>query len=65
MSVATIIMPKELPLLRTDGPANPGNGLNQASEHSIQVSDAFQFPGKALLQADQARKYQHSAYTGH
>ncbi|HEY1851746.1 MAG TPA: TolC family protein [Candidatus Binataceae bacterium] len=35
---------------------SPTNGLNQASEHSIQISDAFQFPGKALLQADQARK---------
>ena len=32
------------------------NGFSQASEHSIQVSQALQFPGKALLQADQARQ---------
>lgn len=32
------------------------NGFSQASLHSIQVSQALQFPGKALLQADVARR---------
>ena len=32
------------------------NGFSQASLHSIQVSQALQFPGKALLQADQAKQ---------
>jgi outer membrane protein, heavy metal efflux system len=35
---------------------SPTNGLNEASEHSIQLSQALQFPGKALLQADQSRR---------
>ena len=35
---------------------SPTNGFGQASLHSIQISQALQFPGKALLQADQARK---------
>lgn len=35
---------------------SPTNGFSEASLHSIQISQAFQFPGKALLQADQARK---------
>ena len=35
---------------------SPTNGFSQASLHSIQISQFLQFPGKALLQADQARK---------
>jgi outer membrane protein TolC len=33
---------------------SPTNGFDHAAEHSISVSDSFQFPGKALLQADNA-----------
>lgn len=32
------------------------NGFSEASLHSILVNQSFQFPGKALLQADQASK---------
>ena len=33
-----------------------GNGFNRTSYHTLLVSEAFQFPGKALLQGDQARR---------
>ena len=33
---------------------SPTNGFSEASLHSLQLSQALQFPGKALLQADQA-----------
>ncbi len=35
---------------------SPTNGFSQAAAHSIIVSESFQFPGKALLQADQAKR---------
>jgi outer membrane protein, heavy metal efflux system len=35
---------------------SPTNGFSQSSEHSLTVTDSFQFPGKALLQADQAKR---------
>ena len=35
---------------------SPTNGFSDASLHSLQLSQALQFPGKALLQADQARQ---------
>jgi outer membrane protein, heavy metal efflux system len=35
---------------------SPTNGFSEASLHSLQLSQALQFPGKALLQADQARQ---------
>jgi outer membrane protein, heavy metal efflux system len=35
---------------------SPTNGISQASEHTIQVTEAFQFPGKSMLQTDQARR---------
>ncbi len=35
---------------------SPTNGFSEASLHSLQLSQALQFPGKALLQADQAEQ---------
>jgi cobalt-zinc-cadmium efflux system outer membrane protein len=35
---------------------SPTNGFTQAAAHTINVTDSFQFPGKALLQADNARR---------
>jgi cobalt-zinc-cadmium efflux system outer membrane protein len=35
---------------------SPTNGFDHAAAHSLIVSDSFQFPGKALLQADNARR---------
>jgi len=35
---------------------SPTNGFSEASLHSLQLSQALQFPGKALLQAAQARQ---------
>jgi outer membrane protein TolC len=35
---------------------SPTNGFSQAADHTINVTDAFQFPGKALLQADNAKR---------
>jgi len=32
------------------------NPFQQASEHTLQVTESFQFPGKALLQADNAKR---------
>jgi outer membrane protein, heavy metal efflux system len=32
------------------------NGITQASVHTLTVTQSFQFPGKALLQADQAKR---------
>ena len=34
---------------------SPTNGFSAASEHSLTVTDSFQFPGKGLLQADRAK----------
>jgi outer membrane protein, heavy metal efflux system len=33
-----------------------GNGFNRASYHTLLVSEAFQFPGKAILQGSEARR---------
>jgi outer membrane protein, heavy metal efflux system len=46
------------PIFGYDNVDSPTNGFSQASLHTLTVTDAFQFPGKALLQADQAK---HSA----
>lgn len=35
---------------------SPTNGFSEASVHTLTVSDSFQFPGKALLQADKAKR---------
>jgi len=35
---------------------SPTNGFSQAADHTINVTDGFQFPGKALLQADNAKR---------
>ncbi len=35
---------------------SPTSGFDHAAAHSIVVSDSFQFPGKALLQADNAKR---------
>lgn len=40
---------------------SPTNAFGQASEHTLTVTDAFQFPGKAFLQADQAKRSAASA----
>jgi cobalt-zinc-cadmium efflux system outer membrane protein len=40
---------------------SPTNGFSQASVHSLTVNEAFQFPGKALLQADQSKLAAQSA----
>jgi outer membrane protein TolC len=34
---------------------SPTNGFDHAAAHGLTVSDSFQFPGKALLQADNAK----------
>jgi cobalt-zinc-cadmium efflux system outer membrane protein len=35
---------------------SPTNGFDHAASHTINVTDSFQFPGKALYQADIARR---------
>ncbi len=35
---------------------SPTNGLSEASVHAITVTESFQFPGKAVLQADNAKR---------
>ena len=40
---------------------SPTNGFGQASEHTLTVTGAFQFPGKAFLQADEAKRSAASA----
>ncbi len=35
---------------------SPTNGITSASFHSTQITESFQFPGKALLQTGQARR---------
>jgi outer membrane protein, heavy metal efflux system len=35
---------------------SPTNGFSEASAHALTVTDSFQFPGKALLQADEAKR---------
>ena len=44
------------PILGYDNVDSPTNGFSQASLHTLTVTDAFQFPGKALLQADEAKR---------
>lgn len=41
---------------------SPTNGFSDASVHSLTVTQALQFPGKALLQADQAKLSAQSAH---
>ena len=35
---------------------SPTNGFDHAATHTINVAESFQFPGKAILQADNARR---------
>lgn len=35
---------------------SPTNGFDHAAEHTINITEPFQFPGKAILQADSARR---------
>jgi len=35
---------------------SPTNGFSEASVHTLTVTESFQFPGKALLQADNSRR---------
>lgn len=35
---------------------SPTNGITDASEHTLQVTEPFQFPGKAMLQTEQAKR---------
>ena len=44
------------PLFGYDNVDSPTNGFSQASAHTLTVTDSFQFPGKAFLQADQAKQ---------
>jgi cobalt-zinc-cadmium efflux system outer membrane protein len=44
------------PILGYDNVDSPTNGFSQASVHTLTVTGAFEFPGKALLQADEAKR---------
>jgi cobalt-zinc-cadmium efflux system outer membrane protein len=35
---------------------SPTNGITDASAHTLQLTEAFQFPGKSMLQTDQAKR---------
>jgi len=49
------------PLFGYDNIDSPTNGFGQASLHTLAVTDSFQFPGKAFLHADQAKRSAASA----
>ncbi len=50
-------MPWPIPISRAyQNIDSPTNGFSEASLHSLQLSQALQFPGKALLQANQSRQ---------
>lgn len=44
---------------------SPTNGFSEASVHALTVTDSFQFPGKALLQADTAKRAANIARLGY
>jgi len=44
------------PILSYGNFDSPTDGIDHASSHSLQVSQALQFPGKALLQAESAKR---------
>jgi len=44
------------PILSYGNFDSPTDGIDHASSHSLQVSQSLQFPGKALLQADTAKR---------
>ena len=44
------------PILGYQNVDSPTNGFSAASEHTLTLADSFQFPGKAILQADNARR---------
>jgi cobalt-zinc-cadmium efflux system outer membrane protein len=44
------------PLFNYFNTDSPTNGFDHAATHTINVADSFQFPGKALFQADVARR---------
>jgi len=44
------------PILSYGNLDSPTDGIDHASSHSLQVSQALQFPGKALLQAQSAKR---------
>ena len=54
-SIKQAYAPNDPQLSFTNGDS-AGNGFNRTSYHTLLVSEAFQFPGKALLQGDQARR---------
>jgi cobalt-zinc-cadmium efflux system outer membrane protein len=54
-SIKQAYAPNDPQISYTNGDS-PGNGFNRASYHTLLVSEAFQFPGKAILQGRQARR---------
>jgi cobalt-zinc-cadmium efflux system outer membrane protein len=54
-SIKQAYAPNDPQLSYTNGDS-AGNGFNRSSFHTLLVSEAFQFPGKALLQGTQARR---------
>jgi len=44
------------PILGYANVDSPTNGFSAASVHTLTLADSFQFPGKALLQADNAKR---------
>src|SRR5579863_1684205 len=54
-SIKQAYAPNDPQLSFTNGDS-AGNGFNRTSYHTLLVSEAFQFPGKALLQGDEARR---------
>lgn len=44
------------PILSFGNLDSPTDGIDHASSHSLEVSQSLQFPGKALLQADNAKR---------
>jgi outer membrane protein, heavy metal efflux system len=54
-SIKQAYAPNDPQLSYTNGDS-AGNGFNRSSFHTLLVSEAFQFPGKALLQGSQVRR---------
>jgi outer membrane protein, heavy metal efflux system len=54
-SVKQAYAPNDPQISYTNGDSS-GNGFNRSSYHTLLVNEAFQFPGKAILQGQQARR---------
>src|SRR5579872_1741697 len=54
-SIKQAYAPNDPQVSYTNGDSS-GDGFSRASFHTLLVSEAFQFPGKALLQGSQARR---------